>query len=74
MKARREITTTRVKIVSSLSSRKYGSKEGEGGMKLVEENVRTHIHCDVVNCLREEGMDMQHMEMAVARYDYRVND
>ena len=43
-------------------------------MKLVEENVRTHIHCDVVNCLREEGMDMQHMEMAVTRYDYRVND
>ena len=34
-----------------------------------EENVRVHIHCDVINCLREEGMNMQHIEVAVAWCD-----
>ena len=27
-------------------------------MKLVEENVRSHIHCDVINYLTEEGMNI----------------
>ena len=26
-------------------------------MKLVQENVRAHIHCDVINYLTEEGMN-----------------
>ena len=27
-------------------------------MSLVEDNARAHIHCDVINSLREEGMNI----------------
>ena len=31
---------------------------GAKGMKLVEENSRTHIHADIINYLTEEGMNI----------------
>ena len=39
------------------------------GMKLIEENGGGDIDCEVVNCLREEGVNMQHIRLTVARCD-----
>ena len=42
-------------------------------MRLVEENARAHIHCDVVNCLREEGMNImqiKYIHLTISRCDY----
>ena len=36
--------------------------------------TRAHIHSHVINCLREEGVNMQDIEVAIARCDYWVND
>ena len=54
MKTRREITTMRLKIVSSLSSRKQRRR---ASMRLVEDNARAHIHFDVINYLTDERMN-----------------
>ena len=28
------------------------------GIKLAEDNARAHIHSDIINCLREEGLNI----------------
>ena len=43
-------------------------------MRLVEDNARAHIYCNVVNCLREEDMNMPNIRLTVARCGYWVND
>ena len=46
-------------------------------MKLVEEYARSHIYCDVLNWLREEGINkMSHppYSLDLAQCDYWLND
>ena len=49
MKARREITTTMLKIVLSIVKEIWKQRRSAGTkvMKLVEEDARAHIHSDV---------------------------
>ena len=37
---------------------KQGMSVGTKGMKLLEDNVRLHIHCAVIHYLTEEGMNI----------------
>ena len=46
-------------------------------MKLVEDNARVHIHSDVINCLKEEGINIMAHPLyspGLALGDYWLND
>ena len=43
-------------------------------MKLVENNARAHIHCEVINYLTEEVSIQCHIHLVVVPVAYWIND